>query len=157
KAQISDLAAFLRARTQAAANRRDYKLLNVNTGDAKLGQQYFNGTGKCNTCHSPAGDLAGIAKKYDPKALLGRFLYPVTRQRPGMGPVPVSEKARPAVTVTVAGKTISGTIEYIDDFSVALRDSSGEYHSVMRGPNVKVEVNDPLAAHEALLPKYSDD
>jgi cytochrome c oxidase cbb3-type subunit 3 len=158
KAQILDLAAFLRSRTQAAANRRDYKLLNVNTGNADAGKAYFNGTGKCNTCHSPSGDLAGVAKKFETNALLERFLYPMTRQRPGTAAPPASAKARPMVTVTAAqGKAVSGTLEYIDDFSVALRDSSGEYHSVMRGPNVKVDIKDPLAAHEALLPKYSDE
>jgi cytochrome c oxidase cbb3-type subunit III len=158
KEQISDLAAFLRSRTQAAANRRDYKLLNVNTGNAKEGQAYFTGTGKCNTCHSSTGDLAGVAKRYETNALLERFLYPMTRQRPGMAAPANASKMRPTVTVTQgAGKAISGTLEYIDDFSVALRDSSGEYHSVVRGPAVKVEIQDPLAAHEALLPRYSDE
>jgi cytochrome c oxidase cbb3-type subunit 3 len=157
KAQISDLAAFLRSRTQAAANRRDYKLLDVNTGNAKAGQAYFNGTGKCNTCHSPAGDLAGVAKKYQTNALLERFLYPMTRQRPG-APAPTGSNVRSTVTVTPpSGKAMTGTLEYIDDFNVALRDSFGDYHSFARVAGVKVEIKDPLAAHEALLPRYSDE
>ena len=77
KDQIADIAAFLRERTQAAVNRKEYKIQDVVTGDAKAGQAYFNGAGKCNSCHSPNGDLAGVATKYDSSgALQARFLYP---------------------------------------------------------------------------------
>ena len=44
--------------------------------DPKAGQAYFSGAGKCNTCHSASGDLAGIGRKYDPPALQQRFLFP---------------------------------------------------------------------------------
>jgi cytochrome c oxidase cbb3-type subunit 3 len=46
----------------------------------------------------------------------------------------------------------------VDDFSVSLYDSSGEYHSWLldRNPGIKVEIHDPLAAHIELLQKYSD-
>ncbi len=35
---------------------------------------YFNGPGKCNTCHSVTGDLAAIGAKYDPRTLQGALL-----------------------------------------------------------------------------------
>src|SRR5487761_1311326 len=79
QAQISDIAAFLRARTQAAINRREYKLQDIVTGDAKAGQAFFEGVGKCNTCHSPPGGLAGVGTKYEPVVLQSRFLYPKNR------------------------------------------------------------------------------
>ena len=61
------------------------------------------------------------------------------------------------VTVTLAsGQSFSGTLEFLDDFDVALRDASGDYHSFPRDAHVKVEVHDPLAAHAELLKKYSD-
>ena len=42
---------------------------------------------------------------------------------------------RSEVTVTLAsGKSFSGTLEYLDDFNVALRDAAGEYHSFSREP-----------------------
>src|SRR5580698_7041117 len=63
--QIQDIAAFLRSRQQAAIDRNAYTILNLVTGDRQKGREYFNGAGRCNTCHSPTGDLAGIAKKYD--------------------------------------------------------------------------------------------
>jgi cytochrome c oxidase cbb3-type subunit III len=147
--QIQDIAAFLRSRQQAAIDRNAYTILNVVTGDAQKGREYFNGEGRCGTCHSPTGDLAGVAKKYDAVALQSRFLYP--RPRPDAAPL------RPGVTIRLAsGKSFSGTLEYLDDFNVALRDAGGEYHSFSRDERLKVEVKDPLAAHAELLKKYSD-
>lgn len=148
--QIQDIAALLRSRQQAAIDRNAYTILNVVTGDAQKGREYFNGEGRCGTCHSPTGDLAGIGKKYDAVTLQSQFLYP--RARPGDTP------PHPEVTVKMAsGKAFSGTLEYLDDFDVALRDETGEYHSFARDGHLKVEIRDPLAAHAELLKKYSDD
>jgi cytochrome c oxidase cbb3-type subunit III len=144
KEQIADIAAFLRDRTQAATNRFEYQIQNIVTGDAKAGQAYFNGEGKCNSCHSPSGDLAAIANKYDPVALQARFLYPRSKEK------------LTRVTVTPAnGHPVSGTLELIDDFTVGLRDSEGFYHSYSRD-SVKMEIQDPLAAHADLLHHYTD-
>lgn len=148
--QIQDIAAFLRSRQQAAIDRNAYSILNIVTGDREKGREYFNGAGRCHSCHSPTGDLAGIAKKYDAVALQSRFLYP--RARPGD-----TQTVRSQATVTLpSGQSFSGTLEYLDDFNVALHDASGEYHSFSRDAHVKVEVRDPLAAHAELLKKYSD-
>jgi mono/diheme cytochrome c family protein len=149
--QIQDIAAFLRSRQQAAIDRNSYSILNVVTGDREKGREYFNGAGRCSTCHSPTGDLAGIAKKYDAVTLQSRFLYPRPR------PADAAERARPEVTVRLAtGHSFSGTLEYLDDFNVALRDASGDYHSFSRNAHVKVEVHDPLSVHAELLKKYTD-
>ena len=157
EAQISDIAAFLKSRYQAAANRASYEIQNIVTGDAKAGEAYFNGPGKCNTCHSPTGDLAGIAKRLEPDALQSRFLYP--RPHGNREAATVSPAALPKVTVTPPnGPAVSGTLEHLDDFNVALRDSSGTYRSWSLEPdsNIKVEVQDPLAEHVALLKKYTN-
>jgi cytochrome c oxidase cbb3-type subunit 3 len=147
KNQISDLAAFLRERTQAAVNRREYKIQDVVTGDAKAGQAYFSGPGKCNSCHSPTGDLAGVGAKYDAVKLQERFLYP----RPTDPKVKLTR-----VTVTKAGaQPLSGILEVMDDFTIGLRDRDGYYHSFSR-EDVKVDIHDPLAAHADLLRRYSD-
>jgi cytochrome c oxidase cbb3-type subunit III len=153
--QVKDIAAFLRSRQQAAIDRSSYVIQNIVTGDAKRGEAYFNGVGRCNECHSATGDLAGIAKKYDPVALQGRFLYPQTRTFPGQRAAPSKHPA--LVTVTVdSGQKVSGILEAIDDFNVSLREASGEYRSFSRTPDMKVEIRDPLAAHEQLLSKYTD-
>ncbi|HXA65365.1 MAG TPA: c-type cytochrome [Bryobacteraceae bacterium] len=155
--QIKDVGAFLRSRQQAAINRNAYTIQNIVTGDAKKGQAYFNGAGRCNTCHSPTGDLGGIANKYDPVALQSRLVYPRT-QRPRRAEGPEPKVIPTPVTVTLAsGQTVTGTLEYIDDFDVALRDASGDYRSFTRDAGVKVDVRDPLAAHEELLKKYTDE
>ena len=156
--QITDIAAFLHTQAQKTASRFTYQIQNLITGDAKAGEAYFNGTGKCNGCHSPTGDLAGIARKFDAVALQSRFLYPKTFSYPGMphfGPPPPPT----IVTVTLSsGKSFSGMLKHVDDFSVSLYDVSGDYHSWLREtePGIRVEIQDPLAAHVALLQKYSD-
>ncbi len=153
--QIVDIAAFVRSRQLATINRRDYEIQNVVTGDPKKGEAYFNGAGQCHTCHSPTGDLKGVASRYDPVALQSRFLFPGPRRfGPSSGPPPAPVE----VTVTPAsGIPVAGRLLHLDDFNVALRDASGFYHSWMRNRDLKVEVRDPLAAHEALLRKYTDD
>lgn len=153
QAQISDIAAFLREGVRAAAERGTYKILNIVTGNAKAGEAYFNGAGKCNSCHSATGDLKGIGAKYDPITLQGKFLMPVGgrgNQRRASSPI--------IVTVTLpSGKSFKGTLERIDDFNVALTDTNGDYHSFARkGEIPKVELHDPLKAHYDMLPKYTD-
>jgi mono/diheme cytochrome c family protein len=145
-AQISDIAAFLRARAQEAINRNQYKILDILTGDAQAGQAFFNGKGRCNTCHSPTGDLAGVGRKYEPVALQSRFLYP------GRGP----QRKPTQVTVTPrSGPAVSGALEFIDDFTVGLRDSAGYFRSWNRA-EVKLDIRDPYAAHAELLRVYTD-
>lgn len=154
EAQISDIAAFLHMRVEMAANRGLYQVLNVVVGDPAAGKAYFEGTGRCNTCHSVTGDLAHIASKYSPADLQAQFLYPgsASRYTPG-GP---RRSAADHVTVTLpSGESISGTLKTLDDFNVSMYDSSGDYHSWPRD-RVKVEVQDPLAAHRELLGQYTD-
>ena len=54
----------------------DYPIERLLTGNADAGRAYFNGAGKCASCHSPTGDLAGIARKYAPLYLEERILAP---------------------------------------------------------------------------------
>jgi cytochrome c oxidase cbb3-type subunit 3 len=153
--QISDIVAWLHVQTYAADHRTTYTFLDVVTGDAKKGQAYFNSAGKCNTCHSVTGDLKGLGKKYEPFALQSKWLQP--RSARGASP---SDSPRSAIKVTVtlpSRESVSGTLDHIDDFNVALYDSSGEYHSFAReGATPKVEVQDPLKAHRDLLAQYTD-
>jgi mono/diheme cytochrome c family protein len=155
--QIKDVAAFLRARQQAAIDRGAYAILNIVTGDAAKGHAYF--TSHCADCHSPTGDMAGIAGKYDEVTLQSHFLYPQSRgggrrtggRRGGAAP------GTPQVTVTTpSGQRLSGSLEYLDDFDVGLRDANGEYHSFARTAALKMDIQDPLAKHAELLKQYTD-
>jgi len=119
------------------------------TGDAKAGAAFFNGAGGCTACHSVTGDLAKIGAKYDVPALELRIVSP----RNARGP----NRPRVTITVTAAGAPpVTGYPAAFDDFTVALRDAQGVYHSWARTPDVKVVKNDPFAAHDALLDKYTD-
>lgn len=153
--QISDIVAWLHVQTYAADHRATYTFLDVVTGDPKKGEAYFNGGGKCNSCHSPSGDLAGIGKKYEPFALQSRWLQP----RSPRGATPAdSPRSQIKVAVTLAsGESVSGTLDHLDDFNVSLYDSSGDFHSFTRnGTTPKVVITDPLKAHRDLLAHYTD-
>lgn len=159
EAQISDVVAWLHVRTYAAGHRGTYTFGDVVTGNAKQGEVYFKTTGKCNTCHSVTGDLAGVGKKYDPFSLQSRWLQPRdTRRSPGAAGAPRKKSAAVMVTVTTSsGETVSGALDRIDDFTVALHDDRGQYHSFAReGDTPKVEVQDPLKAHNSMLRQYTD-
>ena len=157
--EVSDLATFLHAGIAAAANRGAYKILNILTGDAKAGEAFFNGAGRCSTCHSAAGDLKGIGAKYDPVALQSRFIMP-PRGRGGSGRgAAVEPQAAPAsVTVTLpSGESVTGAMVRLTDFDVTLRDGSGATRSWLRnGDTPKVVVNDPLKPHFDLLTRWTD-
>jgi cytochrome c oxidase cbb3-type subunit 3 len=145
--QVSDIVAFVKSRVSAAdirsANRglqgSSDKLL---TGNADAGKAFFQGAGGCSNCHSPAGDLAGIARKYTPDVLQARFLYP--------------QRRRTTVTVTEAGgKQYTGDLLALTNYDVSMQDAAGWYHSWPL-ESVKVDAKEPLAAHRALLQKYTD-
>jgi cytochrome c oxidase cbb3-type subunit III len=157
EAQIADVVAWLHVHTYAVGHRGTYTYGNIVTGDARKGEAYFNGAGQCSGCHSASGDLAGIGKKYEPFSLQSRWLHP-RGSRSGRAGATASTNALPTVKVTLpGGESFSGTLDRIDDFSVSLRDSSGQFRSFSREADTpKVEVHDPLKAHADLLRQYSD-
>jgi cytochrome c oxidase cbb3-type subunit III len=130
--------------------RRTVQAEDLQTGNAEEGKQYFNGAGGCAKCHSPSGDLAGVASRLRGLALLERMLYPGGR-RAG----PLSSPA--TVTVTLpSGETVSGKLAYRDEFVIGLVDSSGWYRSWFKSA-VKFKVNNPLEAHSEQLGKYTEE
>lgn len=145
--QLRDIAEYLHLQVELAANRGTYKTLNIVTGDAKAGEAYFNGAGKCSTCHSVTGDLAHIGAKMSPPDLQQTFLYPA----------PFGRRTPPKVTVTLQdGKTISGTLKHLDDFYVSLYDAQGNYQSVPLQKGIQVQVEDKLVFHRQMLAKYTN-
>jgi cytochrome c oxidase cbb3-type subunit III len=160
-AQAADLAAFLHSAIRANANRRGYRILDVLVGDAKAGEAFFNGAGRCATCHSPARDLRGVGAKYDAPTLQNRMVLPrgsVTA--PGTPPLPahIDRNALKVTVSTPGGDPVTGAIVRLTDFEVILYDAaSGEMRSWLRnGDTPKVVVSDPLQAHVDQLPKWTD-
>ena len=61
-AEMNDLVKFIHAQAKLAASRpggrRGVDVADLQTGNVAAGREYFNGAGKCSSCHSPTGDLA---------------------------------------------------------------------------------------------------
>lgn len=151
--QIADIAAFLHAQVALfdlhtrtpGGYPNDIPAARLATGTVEAGKAYFYGAGGCSGCHSPTGDLAGIAKKYDPQDLQSRFLFP--------------SGAAVTATVTLAdGQQSSGKLFVNDDDYVSIQDAhDGWYHCWPKSVVKQVEVHDPLAVHrELLLHKITD-
>jgi cytochrome c oxidase cbb3-type subunit 3 len=159
-AQVADIDAFVRSQNITSGGRAP--LIAVVVGDPKAGEAFFNGAGKCNTCHSVTGDLKGIGSKYDAITLQGHIVLP--RGSGGWPslktPFEVSNPPNVLrkVTVTEAnGKVTTGDLVSISDFDVVLRDSAGLRHTFARNSDVpKVEIEDPLQAHIDRMPHLTD-
>jgi len=154
--QLADISSFLHSRAADVSNRFAYKIGDLITGDAQKGAAFFNGDGHCGTCHSATGDLAHVATKYEPVELQRRMLYPAANLIDVFLGRAVTPPAPTKVTVQLAsGERVSGTLDHLDEFAVSMHDSAGWYRSFSR-ESVTVDVQDPRAAHEGLLPKYTD-
>ena len=152
---LAAIVAFIHdAKTKADSlegNRRTVDPSDLQTGNAQAGQQYFNGAGGCAKCHSPTGDLAGLASRLQGLQLFQRMLYPGGRGRGGAAP------STPVATITLpSGETVTGKVGYRDEFTIAITDASGYYRS-WQTSKVKVKIDNPLDAHIAQLPKYTND
>jgi len=144
--QISGLMAFIHTQQNNALTRKGGRkgvdASDLQTGNVEAGKQYFVGVGGCAACHSPTGDLAGIASRYRGLELEEQMLFP--------------RHAKSKVTVTPpSGQTISGTLAYLDEFTVALIDPAGSYRSWRIG-DVRYKVDAPVNAHVELFNKYTD-
>jgi cytochrome c oxidase cbb3-type subunit 3 len=116
----------------------------LQTGNAALGQQYFEGPGHCSTCHSPTGDLAHVGSRLVGLKLEQRMLYP--------------DRVNAKATVTLpSGTSLSGEVAYNDEFIIALWDADGRYRSFRKTATLKLHIDAPAEAHADLLSKYTDD
>jgi cytochrome c oxidase cbb3-type subunit 3 len=147
--EIAGIVVFLHARAKEAVDSSGvpvaYPVERLLTGNAERGRVFFSGAGGCSKCHSPAGDLAGISRKYSPIELEAHILYP--------------DKSSVLATVILpSGERLSGTVAHNDDYVIAIRvgGKNGWYRSFERG-RVTLVLNDPLAAHRELMAKLTQD
>jgi cytochrome c oxidase cbb3-type subunit 3 len=145
--QIAGLMAFIHTQQNAASSRKGGRkgvdVADLQTGNVEAGKRYFNNEGGCAKCHSPSGDLAGIAVRFEGLALEKQMLYPAN--------------AKSKVTVTpLSGPAITGTLDYLDEFTVGLIDAAGTYRS-WRTKDVNYVIDAPVNAHVELFSRYSDD
>lgn len=149
--QSSDLAAFLHDRIAESRTRRSMDVNAIIVGNVDEGAAFFNGEGRCNTCHNPNVDFKGIGRRYDPYVLQGRIINP----RGGRGAPPIKPST---VKITLpSGETVSGRLVTVDDFSVTLVDGSGLRRTFTRDNELpKVEITDPYQAHMDNFLKMTD-
>jgi len=145
--QIASLVAFIHAQQYAQSGgkggRKGVDASDLQTGNAEAGKKYFEGAGGCAHCHSPTGDLAGIASRYKGLELEQNMLYP-------------RHAKSKVIVVLPSGETVTGTLAYRDEFTIALTDSSGTYRS-WRTRDVQYKVDAPANAHVEQFSKYTDE
>jgi cytochrome c oxidase cbb3-type subunit 3 len=129
----------------------------VLVGNAAEGQVYFKA--KCAGCHSPTGDLQGVASKIaDPKDLQTVWV----RGRGGFGfQSSTPDKSNPrAITAAILlpdGKRFEGQLLHVDDFLITVLQADGTVRSFARnGERPKIEIHDPMKMHRDLLTQYTD-
>ena len=162
--EVTDLATFLHSSIYQIGNRGDYKILDILTGDAKAGEAFFQGAGRCASCHSATGDLQGVGAKYEPATLQERMLMPRARRRrgpPGERPTPPwTEPNAVKATVTIPpAVSFTGVLVRLTDFDVTIYDpETKQMRSWLRKDDLpKVVLMDPLQAHMDMLRKWTDD
>ena len=142
--QARDIATYLHAEVLAAVSQRTVQI-DIVTGNAERGEAFFNGAGKCSTCHSVTGDLKGIGSKYEPIVLQDKAMSP---RGPAMfgNPAP---GAQPIATITFpSGEVVTGTVLRMNLFHITIRDAKGMRRTFSREGDVpKIEVRDPLQGH----------
>jgi cytochrome c oxidase cbb3-type subunit III len=150
--QIAALVAFIHTQQNNAladtsgrpgsGGRKGVDASDLQTGNVEAGKKYFEGAGGCAACHSPTGDLAGLASRYSGLELEEQMLYP--------------KHAKSKVSITLAsGQIISGMLAYQDEFTIGIIDSTGTYRS-WQTRDVQYKVDAALNAHVELFPKYTD-
>ena len=125
-------------------------------GNASAGAAYFNGAGRCSTCHSPTGDFKGIGAKYNPVVLQGRMINPRVVGGGRGDTVPPPPPATVKVTLP-GGHVVAGRLVSVNDFFVTLVDGNGVRRTIERDNDVpKVEISDPLEPHRQQMLVYTD-
>ncbi len=128
-------------------------------GDAAAGQQFFAAT--CSACHSPTGDLQGLATRV-PEGKELQNLWVSGGESGGRGgrrggAAAANGKTVTAVVTLPSGEKVEGPIVRIDNFLITLRMPDGSQRSIARsGDRPKIEVKDPLAPHKAMLPTLNE-
>jgi cytochrome c oxidase cbb3-type subunit 3 len=144
--EIAALMAYIHSQQNSvftkSGGRKGVDVSDLQSGNVEAGKTYFNGAGGCAACHSPGGDLAGIATRYQGLKLEERMLYP--------------DDVKSKVAVTLAsGDTVTGTVAYLDEFTLGITDAAGVYRS-WRTRDIQYKIDAPVNAHVDLFKKYTD-
>ncbi len=142
--EIEDIAEFLHSFKVSGDDSARRRPPSIVTGNASAGALYFKA--HCSACHDAAGALHDIAKR-----------YPVARKLQQRWLLPHAGAVTEVVVHPAQGNAIKGQLVEIDEFSVTLQLADGTLRSFeRRGAVPRVEVQDSLAGHKALLTQYRD-
>ncbi len=114
--ELNAIVAFLHSQmdkfAELGGGRRSVEPADLATGNAAAGRQYFNAEGKCSSCHSATGNLAGIGTRLQGLNLLRRDA--LSQRQPRSNP---STSASPRATFLLpSGRNSSGAGHREDDF-----------------------------------------
>src|SRR5215469_12452319 len=87
----------------------DYSLTRMLTGNALEGKAFFEGPGGCAQCHSVAGDLTGVGRKYPPIELQQKMVYPAS-----------STVIKTAIVTLKDGERFQGKLVNQDEFNIGV-------------------------------------
>jgi len=157
-ADIEAIAAWLHS--QPLSDRGAPSTLDILVGNAKDGEAYFNGAGRCTQCHSATGDLAGVGSRYEPKTIQNLIVSGGggRGRRRSAGAAPPVKVPPTTMTVTLpSGQRVQGELDHLSAFIVALREPDGTYRSFARHDSIpKVVVSNRLQWHIDRLPQWRD-
>ena len=140
--QLTDIAELLHLRVEDVANRGGYQVRNILVGDAAKGKAYVEN--HCMSCHT-IGSFEHIANRFrSPEQLQRNWIWPANH-------------ASITANVKISNGTISGRVTQLSDFRIVLVDTSGTIHAIDRGPDVNVQINDLLAAHQQMVTMLAND
>lgn len=144
---VLSLVAFVHSQQDKAMSqmgtRKGVEDADLRTGNAQKGKEYFDGAGGCAKCHTASGDLAGVATRYTGLKLEEQMLYPADVKEN------ISVK-------TKTGQTLTGTLDFEDEFTLGMHDSLGGFHSWPTAA-ITYHVDRPVDAHVVAMSKYTDD
>lgn len=140
--QLTDVAEFLHVQVEDVANRGAYRVLNILVGNAAKGKSYVKG--HCMSCHTAETFVHIAGKFHSPDQLQRNWIWPLRAEQI-------------SAVVKTSDRTISGRVTQISDFRITLVDGSGGVHSIDRGPEVEVQLNDLLEPHQEMIMTLAND
>ena len=144
---LTDIAEFLHQQVEAVANRGTYRIPNILVGNAESGKAYVSAN--CAACHA-ADAFDHIAAKFrSPDQLQQGWIWPA---RPADHSLDIK-----AIVTKADGTKVSGRVTQISDFRVTLVGGDGGSQTIERTAGVDVQLNDPLAPHQALIATLKND
>jgi mono/diheme cytochrome c family protein len=154
---VAAIAAFIHGLPVGEGARGVMADVNPVVGNAAAGAAYFSGAGKCNDCHDPRGNLAGIGTRLKPRDLQSVMLSGGKRAGGFGAPATFIPRGTRATITLANGTRASGLLDRIDEFSVSLLDEHGVVVTYGRnGAQPRVEIQNPLQRHIEMLHTLGD-